>query len=782
MQLRAHGDLVVDIAADSTVRVGRGATPDWFGAGRPIGVDLDTSASTAEVGTTSVGDHTRDAGSNDIGEYVEAVITDGDIRRSVRAYSDFPMVVFGTRANVDLDGIPTGSYDQPSVGWPVFTPADRIDGGVPDDIRAVVFQHCEFGLPSTSGPQLDGFFLLPHRPPTGWPLVLGSSDGGALLVAPLDNFHDQVVGLNGGTIRCGWNGDLDSVPQGFRTDLAVIAGDGPRECIDTWGELLLHRAGTTRPGRWADALASRPSYWTDNGAAYWYRTEPGHDVAGSIVAAVEDLRTNGVPIDAVQLDSWFYPHEELRPFDTDEWIVPPSALTAWEERPDVLPDGIRALRDHLGNPPLVTHIRHLSAKADIATELPVYVDGPYAAPATSQIYERWLDQCLAWGVETFEHDWLVEVFFGVRGLRERPGRARRWQEGIDRAARERGITLQWCMATPADFAQTTSLTQVTSVRTCGDHGYIATAGQLWAWFCTTNTLARALGLMPFKDVFRADPDVSGSNGEPEALLSALSTGPVGLGDRVGRMDPELAMRTCRADGLLIKPDVPIAAVDESMLGAPAFAPEVLVAECYTDHPAGRWSYALGMHANPGDAEVVGEITLADLGASAPSDDVAIWDWRSRTVTVVGPQARLPLTLTKEDWAYFVVAPVLADGCLAVIGDVSKFVTAGDARVEVDPIEGGNADGFMAEDPTSEADRSPGVRVTVKGADETVTLTGWSSGPVTVTRGHPTEVGDGSAIDAVTPGVDPVTWDDATGVWTATLRIGSRGWESLRVSA
>ena len=112
-------------------------------------------------------------------------------------------------------------------------------------------------------------------------------------------------------------------------------------------------------------------------------------------------------------------------------------------------------------------------------------------------------------------------------MRSEPGRATKWQEGIDAAARDRGITLQWCMGTPADFAQTTTLTQVTSVRTSGDHGYIASAGQLWAWFCTTNSLARSLDLLPFKDVFRADPEVAGENGEPEALLSALSTGRLG---------------------------------------------------------------------------------------------------------------------------------------------------------------------------------------------------------------------------------------------------------------
>ena len=124
--------------------------------------------------------------------------------------------------------------------------------------------------------------------------------------------------------------------------------------------MLLDAAGTVRPGRWPDAVGSRPSYWTDNGAAYWYKTEPGYDVAGSIVAAVDDLRAKGVPIGAVQLDSWFYPHAELRPFDTEEWVVPPSALTAWEVRPDVLPDGIPALRERLHDLPLVAHIRHLS--------------------------------------------------------------------------------------------------------------------------------------------------------------------------------------------------------------------------------------------------------------------------------------------------------------------------------------------------------------------------------------------------------------------------------------
>ncbi len=726
MLLSAARGLAVDVGADATLRIGLDGE-DWFGPGRP--------GRPAHVGQPSTA-------IDRWGPATTVTVVDGEVRCSVRAYPDRPLVVFRSEARTDLGGLATEAFDQPSVAWPTFTPSERIEGSEPDGLRALVFQHCEFGLPSTAGPALDGWFLLPHRPPTGWPLLLTRADGATLLVAPLDAFHEQTVGLNGGTLRCGWHGDLESVPAGFTTDLAVLAADGPRAALDAWGRMLLDTAGTVRPGRWPDALGSRPSYWTDNGSAYWYKTEPGHDVTGSIAAAVEDLRANDVPIGAVQLDSWFYPHVELRPFDTDEWVVPPSAMIAWEERPDVLPDGIAALAHRLGDPPLVAHIRHLSARSPMAAETPTWVDGDYAAPATPEAYEHWLDQCLTWGVETFEHDWMVEVFFGVRQMRAEPGRATNWQEGIDAAARDRGITLQWCMATPADFAQTTTLTQVTSVRTSGDHGYIATAGQLWAWFVTTNALAASLDLMPYKDVFRADPEVAGDNGEPEALLAALSTGPVGLGDRVGRLDPALPRRTCRADGLLIKPHTAIAAIDESLLSGPAFNPTLLVAECTSQHPAGRWTYVVAMHAHPGDDRIDGQVRLGSvLGRGA--GDVVAWDWRDAAATRLAPDAAIEVSLGREGWTFHVLAPVLASG-LAVIGDVTKFVTAGDARIEV------------TETPT-------GVRLLVKGAGEVVTVTGWAE-----------------AAPSSTEGI--VTYDPSTGIWTTDVQVPGRGWATVTVDA
>ena len=221
------------------------------------------------------------------------------------------------------------------------------------------------------------------------------------------------------------------------------------------------------------------------------------------------------------------------------------------------------------------------------------------------------------------------------------------------------------------------------------------------------------------------------------------------------MDPALALRTCRADGLLIKPHAAIAATDETLLSGPAFTSTLLVAECSSEHPAGRWTYAVAMHANPGDEPISGEIRLESLsrpevGAgvqpgreSWSAAEFVAWDWRKGTATRLAPDATIPVSLGREGWTFHVLAPVLGSG-LAVIGDVTKFVTAGDARIEV-------------------AETSTGVRLVVKGPGETVTVTGWA------------EVAPTSP-DAI------VTHDPSTGVWTAAIDVPSRGWATLVVDS
>ena len=507
--------------------------------------------------------------------------------------------------------------------------------------------------------------------------------------------------------------------------------------------------GVAAPRRDRDALGTRVSYWTDNGSAYWYRTEPGLDAASTVVAAVDDLEARGLPVGAVQLDSWWYPHEVLRPFNTDEWVVPPSGMVRWEPRDDVLPDGVRALHDRLDRRPLVAHCRHLSSQSPYLDEFPTWVDNDRAHPQGPELYERLLDQCVAWGVEVFEHDWLIECFLGVRGLRA-PGRAAAWQEGIDAALGARGMHAQWCMASPADFAQTSRLQHVTSIRTSGDHGYLVGPEVLWAWFLHTNVMAHALGLWPYKDVFHSAP--GSETREVEALLAALSGGPVGVGDRVGEADVDLIRRTCRADGVLVRPDVPVAAIDGAWFGAPVWSGEMLVGSAHTQHSAGRWGYVItcnvGMDQQPGTATV----RPAALGEDRPGTDrVACFDWRTRRVEVMPASGAYDVALEPAGWDYRVVAPVLPGG-IAVIGDPALYATVGDTRV---------ADVVVAED---------GIVVTVLGAGERVRVAGWSERPISASAWSPA-----AGSTDVAPTHDPVT-----GQWELALDVASAGWTKVRI--
>ncbi len=265
------------------------------------------------------------------------------------------------------------------------------------------------------------------------------------------------------------------------------------------------------------------------------------------------------------------------------------------------------------------------------------------------------------------------------------------------------------MASPADFAMTSGLRNVTSIRTSGDHGYLVGPEILWAWFLHTNVMARALGQWPYKDVFHST--TTSATREVEALLSALSAGPVGIGDRIGEADIALIRRTCRADGVLVRPDVPIAAIDRTAFTAPVWSGESLVATTHSDHAAGRWGYVLTCNVGS-DEPAAAWVSFGDLGDDLPdTDELAVYDWRTGGIEVL-PRDSLFETgaLARADWDYRVLAPVFANG-VAVVGDPAVYACAGDSRLAA-----------------VSADESE-VVITVLGAGETVRLVGWSRSPV-----------------------------------------------------
>lgn len=580
-------------------------------------------------------------------------------------------------AVTDLSGIATGRFARLGA---------RIPFEVVGEPTYLGFATTQFALPVVAGAALD--FDFRPAPNLRSPPVLGALVARvgerSVFLAPLDHPHEQVIAVVGGRLWWGWHGDLDAVPAGFSTTLGVFVGSELEPLLAEWGRAV--RGGRPRFACDANPITSHLSYWTDNGAAYWYRTEAGRTIGASVAETIESLRAVEVPVRAIELDSWCYDHEIPRPITEIGYPeeVPPSGTTTWTPRRDAFDpappdrDPIEAFADRLENPPLVIHARHISPRSPYLADGDWWLDDLAAHPVDPGFFRRWFADAARWGACAIEQDWMLMYWFGVRGLREVPGRAADWQRALDALAADSGVDLIWCMATPADLVHAATLERVAAVRTSDDYRFAADPALLWTWYLTVNRLARALGLRAFKDCFfsaridrGSDPDAASDpidgdeHAEVEALLASMSAGPVGIGDRLGRTDREVVMRTCDADGRIRHVDSPLALVDQCLFGEPARGERLAWATTTSTRDGKSWTYVVALNTATPAGRIDDELSLAEIGLDGARH---VYDWRrGRAATV----AVLRGALEPRDWSLWVCAPPgeRADG-----GDLGKYVT------------------------------------------------------------------------------------------------------------
>ena len=276
-------------------------------------------------------------------------------------------------------------------------------------------------------------------------------------------------------------------------------------------------------------------------------------------------------------------------------------MVAWEARPDILPDGIAASAP-------ASAIRRWSPtsatsrpSAPIAAEVPVATDGPYAAPTTPEAYERWLDQASPGASRPSSTTGWSSVLRRALAAR-RPGRARAWQEGIDRAARDAGHDAAVVHGVagrlrPDRHAPPGHLDP--HQRRPRLHRQRRPALGVVLHHQRAGPRARAdavQGRVP-----RRPRRWRATTASRRRCCRRCRPGRSALGDRVGRVGPDAGpahVPRRRAPDQARRAHRRHRRVDGRL--APPSSSELLVAECFSDHPAGRWAYVVGLHANPSD--------------------------------------------------------------------------------------------------------------------------------------------------------------------------------------
>lgn len=600
-------------------------------------------------------------------------------------------------------GVATGSFTDPGVEYPAMDVDPRYT-------HVLNFRMAAFAPP----------LMRPIR--TYGPIVLYDDDLNTIVVSPMDHVFETVMWFEGGRIRSGVQGELDEVPPGWTHRFLWVEGKGVNATVEHWGDRILADRGRGRTDRYADAGLSYLGYWTDNGAAYYYHVEPGLNEEDTLLAVKAEADEQGIPYGYFQIDSWWY---VKAPGETP---FAPGGTLLWEPRPEAFPDGLAAFQDRLGLP-LVAHNRWFAPDTPYRDRHD-FVDGDgLAFPTGPGVFEEMMDHCVEWGIETYEQDWYSLQWWRTPWLRQTAGRGDAWMRHIHEAASARGVTEQLCMAEVSHLLSGLDFSSVTTMRTSVDYKPDLSKETFWPQFHTTGLLAWAVGVWPFKDNFWS----SERRGEQEALISVLSGGMVGVGDGLGRTVRDIVMRTCRADGLLLKPDRPATPIDRMFL--PHARPFLTAA--WSRRPGlGRWTYVAAYHlASEHPERTVEDRLWAELQTDPgfPVEDMfvfpehvtdwhldlaedlglagrfVVFDWR-RGEGFVPTDGRFEMTPFEHlyDFAYYVVAPVLDNG-LALIGETDKYVTLADRRFQAVVADG------------------DALRVTVAGVPgEHVTLRAWDA--------------------------------------------------------
>ena len=488
------------------------------------------------------------------------------------------------------------------------------------------------------------------------------------------------------SILVGAEGRVREFPAGAAFHSVLVFGDtGVVDTVLRWGRFMQRFNGKHRRKAPDDFTARTLGYWTDNGSAYYYRTEGNAGYEATLAAIRAYHEEDAIPVRYYQLDSWWYPKGR------------DGGTLLWAPNSSTLPRGIAGIVRVL-KAPLALHNRYWSSATPYRAGGEFTPGRGSTVPLQVGFFDQLFHTVTGWGCRLYEQDWLDPQFHKVDLLQTRFDTPQRWLSAMDEAAAHYGLPIQYCMPSIGFYLASSGLPNVTQIRTSRDFSRDNPRNVHLRWMedIQLSLLARALGLSPSKDVLLTSQQGTTKAGaweEAEALLAILSHGPVGIGDAFGHTDINLIHRICLEDGTLAQADAPAIPVESVVTGAANLSGLPQAETARTTLDGQTWRYLLTL--DVGDSRLLGENrrlkTSAPLPFDAPMPTTAMlgplpgaylcYDSLHDKILGVADNAHpLPLNPNFDGMSYTVLAPLRPDGS-AFVGDISKYVTVSRERFQ-----------------------------------------------------------------------------------------------------
>lgn len=495
----------------------------------------------------------------------------------------------------------------------------------------------------------------------------------------------------------GIQGYVVNVEPDFTQGFIVSLSDGGSRmsgingAMQDWGGRLRAMHGTVRNS--TDIVLNKLGYWTDNGGYYYGGNTPTTDI---FKGTISNLTASGVNVGYVQIDPYWYGH-------------------GWWPDETLFPGGLVPLRDAVGVPLLQyanfwykdtaalydNKWRFLESLAfDVGwLKSPIYSVAPEDA---ASFHQAILSNYSALGtIGGFEIDFLdflllafPEYLVSATGLEQ-------WASGMADGVAAQQLGMQLCMGLPSIALDSVRHGAITNARASEDN--FPTNENRWRIGYTAMMLG-ALEVMPFMDVIWTTPHQPGNaykvdrdNIEFQAIIAALSAGPVGIGDGLGLTNASLVAMFAAPDGTLVRPSVPATPIDAmySPVGGtlrPAAGSELWQAnsdikatEVAGDGTASTLYYSIfaadlpdgyalrGVHLYPqlpaDTAYVVARMSKAALCVNGTAAAACVEVFGStQAVSVATP----PMVGTVHGFDVLTASPLLGGG-FALLGELGKFV-------------------------------------------------------------------------------------------------------------